>query len=171
MSITVSAFGPLIRSYCGDGERWGIDIEYINEEEPLGTIGPLNALRHTIDGSFFVTNSDVFTDVDLRSVLAEHRAGGTDVVVTRQRVDIAWRARARPWVGDGLPGEADPAVLGQHRGLRDGTVHLRNPQGPFGFDELMRTMLASAGPRLSTTGPGSTSGASRISGGRRNRQT
>jgi NDP-mannose synthase len=30
--ITVSKFGPLIRSYCGDGSRWGLDIEYVTEE-------------------------------------------------------------------------------------------------------------------------------------------
>ena len=33
--ITVSKFGPLIRSYCGDGSRWGLEIDYVTEDVPL----------------------------------------------------------------------------------------------------------------------------------------
>ncbi|GEL16899.1 nucleotidyltransferase family protein [Pseudonocardia asaccharolytica] len=149
--VTVSEFGPLIRSYCGDGDRWGLDIEYIKEEEPLGTIGPLNPLRQRLDGPFFVSNSDVFTDLALKDVLAEHEAqpAPLTVVVTRQTVNIAYGVldhvagrvvdfREKPteefWVSTGIY-FMEPAVFD----------HIP-PSGPFGFDQLMRAMLDSGTP-------------------------
>jgi len=90
--ITVSRFGPLIRSYCGDGSRWNLTIDYITEDVPLGTIGGLALLRDRLDGSFFVANSDVYTDLELKDLLAAHSNGSAavTVVVTRQRVNVAY---------------------------------------------------------------------------------
>ncbi|MCU1631288.1 MAG: hypothetical protein JWP64_6237 [Pseudonocardia sp.] len=146
--ITVSKFGPLIRSYCGDGSRWGMEIEYITESEPLGTIGPLSPLRDRLDGPFFVTNSDVATDLALKDVLAayEPNPAPLTVVVTRQTVGIAYGVldhaagqatgfREKPteefWVSTGIY-LMDPDVFD----------HIP-PNAPFGFDQLMRSMLAS----------------------------
>jgi GTP:adenosylcobinamide-phosphate guanylyltransferase len=96
--ITVSRFGPLIRSYCGDGSRWGLEIEYVTEDEPLGTIGPLNNVRDRLNGTFFVVNSDVYTDLELKDLLAHHESSSAPmtVVVTRQAVDIARRPPPPP---------------------------------------------------------------------------
>jgi NDP-sugar pyrophosphorylase family protein len=149
--VTVSRFGPLIRSYCGDGSRWGLDIDYITEDEPLGTIGPLNALRDALDGPFFVSNSDVYTDLALSDVLAQHQAreATLTVVVTQQRVNIAYgvldhaagrveRFREKPVqefsVSTGIYC-MEPAIFD----------HIP-PAGPFGFDQLMDTMLGASAP-------------------------
>ncbi|ALE72527.1 hypothetical protein AD006_11965 [Pseudonocardia sp. EC080610-09] len=146
VSITVSAFGPLIRSYCGDGERWGLDIEYISEDEPLGTIGPLNALRHTVQDPFFVTNSDVFTDVDLDSVLTEHQKQESPltVVVTRQSVNIAYGVLEHRGglVTDFREKPTEQFSVSTGIYLMEPSIFDFIPEsGPFGFDELMRTML------------------------------
>jgi NDP-mannose synthase len=149
--ITVSRFGPLIRSYCGDGGRWGLDIDYITEDEPLGTIGPLNALRYRLDGTFIVSNSDVFTDLAFAHVLAEHKVhpASVTVIVTRQCVDIAFGVldhfggrvkafREKPteefWVSTGIY-VMEPTVF-----------DFIPPTGPFGFDQLMHTMLSADRP-------------------------
>ena len=97
--VTVSDCGPLIKSYCGDGSRWNLRIEYVVEERPLGTIGPLDVIRQRLDGPFFVANSDIYSDLDLTRVLAhhrEHRAPLTVVVETKQQVRHSLRcAQAR----------------------------------------------------------------------------
>lgn len=151
VSITVSAFGPLIRSYCGDGERWGLEIQYVPEDEPLGTIGPLNALRRTVDAPFFVTNSDVFTDVDLDRVVVAHREYGSPltVVVTRQSVNIAYGVLEHR--GGLVTGFREKPT--QQYSVSTG-IYLMEPSifdhipatGPFGFDELMRVLLAAGVP-------------------------
>jgi NDP-sugar pyrophosphorylase family protein len=66
--ITVSKFGKLIRSYCGDGDRWNIKIKYVDEASPLGTIGPLSTIREHLDCTFIVANSDVYTDIKLQDM-------------------------------------------------------------------------------------------------------
>jgi NDP-mannose synthase len=149
--ITVSKFGPLIRSYCGNGDRWDLDITYVVEDEPLGTIGPLNAMREQLDGPFFVSNSDVFTDLTLTNVIADHdkHPAPITVVATRQTVTIAYgvlehsggRARdfrEKPteefWVSTGIY-YMEPTVFD----------HIP-PNGPFGFDELIRGMLDGGAP-------------------------
>ena len=54
--ITTGYLGHLIRSFCGDGNRWGIKINYTEENEPLGTIGPLSLLRDKT--GFYVLGSE-----------------------------------------------------------------------------------------------------------------
>lgn len=149
--ITVSRFGPLIRSYCGDGGRWGLDIEYVVEDTPLGTIGPLNALRDRLDNLFFVSNSDVFTDLALTDVLASHdrQPAPLTVVVTRQSVSIAYgvldHSSGRASDFHEKPTEEFSVSTGIY--LMEPSVfeHIP-PGGPFGFDQLMRAMLDAGAP-------------------------
>jgi NDP-mannose synthase len=149
--ITVSKFGPLIRSYCGDGSRWNLRIEYITEERPLGTIGPLDALRHQLDGSFFVANSDIYTDLDLNQVLEHHRAARAPltVAVTRQQVNIAYgvieHEGGRVVNFKEKPTQEYSVSTGIYCMEPDIFKHI--PRGtPFGFDELMRDMLRTNTP-------------------------
>jgi NDP-mannose synthase len=149
--ITVSKFGPLIRSYCGDGSRWNLDIDYITEETPLGTIGGLNLMRDRLGEAFFVANSDVYADLELKDLLAAHTSGSAalTVVVTRQIVDIAY----------GVLDHADGQVTAfrekprQEYSVSTG-IYCMSPEvfeffpssGPFGFDHLMRAMLEKGAP-------------------------
>ncbi|MGE3288968.1 MAG: NDP-sugar synthase [Pseudonocardia sp.] len=149
--ITVSRFGPLIRSYCGDGSRWGLEIEYITEDEPLGTIGPLNALRDRLVEPFFVSNSDVYSDVALGDVVGEHERSGAPltVVVTHQDVKIAYgvldHSDGRVTTFREKPTEQFSVSTGIY--LMDPSIfeHIP-PSGPFNFDDLMRVMLERDAP-------------------------
>lgn len=149
--VTVNQFGPLIRSYCGDGSRWGLTIDYVTEEEPLGTIGPLNAVRERLDGPFFVANSDVYTDLVLGDVLDVHEAGQAPVtvVVTRQQVKIAYgvldHADGRLRRFTEKPTQDFSVSTGIYCMAPEVFDHIP-PAGPFGFGELMATMLDQAAP-------------------------
>lgn len=149
--ITVSKFGPLIRSYCADGGRYGLEIEYVEESEPLGTIGPLSRMRDRLDGRFFVTNSDVYTDLPLQHVLDHHieRGAPITVVATRQQVSIAYGvldiAGGRVRTFREKPTQDFSVSTG---------IYLMEPEvldhiplsGPFGFDQLMYALLDSGTP-------------------------
>ncbi len=69
-----------IRSYCGDGSRWGVGIRCVEEPEPLGTAGAvLNALPLLAE-RFVVMYGDTFVDVDLTRMWhfhAEKKADAT----------------------------------------------------------------------------------------------
>lgn len=149
--ITVSKFGPLLRSYCGDGSRWGLDIEYVVEDHPLGTIGPLNALRDRMEGPFFVSNSDIYTDVSLENVIAfnEARPAPVTVIATGQSVSISYGVL--DYEAGRLTAFREKPV--QHFSVSTG-IYLMEPEvfdyipptGPFGFDELMWAMLKVGAP-------------------------
>jgi len=61
--ISVNYLKDQIMDYFGDGSRKGISIEYIKEDQPLGTAGALS-LINDLKNDVLLTNSDLFTNVD-----------------------------------------------------------------------------------------------------------
>lgn len=73
--ISTHYMPEVIRNYFGNGEKWGIKIQYIHEEEPLGTGGALGLLPHDeIDRPLFMMNGDLLTSLNLHSFLEFHKA-------------------------------------------------------------------------------------------------
>ncbi|MFG1775890.1 NDP-sugar synthase [Micromonospora sp. NPDC049048] len=72
----------LLEGYFEDGRRWGLSIDYIREERPLGTAGPLRRLAGNLVDDFFVMNGDLLTDLDFTSLMARHREAGAPVTVS-----------------------------------------------------------------------------------------
>ena len=69
--ITVNHQADMIKAYFGNGEKWGVDIEYSMENKPLGTMGPLKNIENLPD-NFIVMNGDVLTDLDYKIFLEKH---------------------------------------------------------------------------------------------------
>lgn len=157
--ITVSKFGPLIRSYCGDGSRWNLRIEYVEEDQPLGTIGPLSGLRDRLSSPFLVTNSDVYADVNLKDLLSHHfenRAAVT-VVVKKQTVSISYGVLehdgGRVTSFKEKPTQEFAVSTGIYC-MEPGVFQYIPPDTPFGFDQLMLAMLADDAPVNAFEHPG-----------------
>jgi len=73
--ISTHYMPEVIRDYFGNGEKWGISIQYVHEEEPLGTGGALGLLPHDeIDQPLFMMNGDLLTSLNLHSFLEFHQA-------------------------------------------------------------------------------------------------
>jgi NDP-sugar pyrophosphorylase family protein len=67
-----------ITSYFGDGREFGVEIEYVFEEKPLGTGGALSLLpKHKINEDVVVVNGDVLTTLDFSDLLSKHQALGS----------------------------------------------------------------------------------------------
>src|SRR5512141_1546673 len=63
-----------VRRALGDGESFGVRLEYVHEPIILGTSGALDNARHLLEGgTFVVVNGKLITDIDLNEALAEHR--------------------------------------------------------------------------------------------------
>jgi mannose-1-phosphate guanylyltransferase len=66
-----------IEAVIGDGSRYGLEVDYAVEDEPLGTAGAIaNCQDKLDDGSFYVFNGDVLSDVDLSALAVSHVARG-----------------------------------------------------------------------------------------------
>ena len=70
--ISTNYKGEMIEKAVGDGHRWGIQIEYIREEKPLGTAGALSLLPDLGQSPFFVINGDILTRINYRQLLNFH---------------------------------------------------------------------------------------------------
>jgi dTDP-glucose pyrophosphorylase len=63
----------MIREGIGDGSRWDVSVEYVHEEDPLGTGGALGLLPHEhIQEPMFMMNGDLLTNLDFAKLLQFH---------------------------------------------------------------------------------------------------
>lgn len=69
--ISVYYKKEIIINYFKDGADFGLNIEYLIEEKPLGTGGPLSLLPE-MENSFVVTNADIISSLNFASMLNEH---------------------------------------------------------------------------------------------------
>lgn len=74
--ITVSHLAEHIIRYFGDGSRFGVNIEYFIEEQPLGNAGALFKLRNKLTEDFLLLNADAVFDIDFNRFVAYHKAKG-----------------------------------------------------------------------------------------------
>ena len=80
-TLAIGHLGHLIEVYCGDGSRWGLEIEYFRETEPLGTVGALAQIESLPGSPFVVMNGDVLSDMAFADLLASHAATGAELTV------------------------------------------------------------------------------------------
>jgi NDP-sugar pyrophosphorylase family protein len=80
-TIAIGHLGQLIRAYVGDGSQWGIEVDYVNEESPLGTIGPALTISDRLPEHFLLMNGDILTDLDYGDLLRSHVASGAPLTV------------------------------------------------------------------------------------------
>lgn len=63
----------MVRSFFGNGEKWGVKIQYVYEERPRGTAGALGLLPDDIpDLPIIVMNGDLLTKINFDHLLQFH---------------------------------------------------------------------------------------------------
>ena len=85
--VTVAFLPQAIRSYFGDGESLGVNIEYSVEESPLGTAGSVRLASGKLDDTFVVISGDALTDVNLEKVVDFHRERKAAVTIGLKSVE------------------------------------------------------------------------------------
>jgi len=66
--ISIKYLGQQIVDYFGDGSSKGITIEYVWEEEFLGTAGALSLVNKFENDHVLLMNSDLFTNIDFEDL-------------------------------------------------------------------------------------------------------
>jgi mannose-1-phosphate guanylyltransferase/phosphomannomutase len=85
--LTLNYLPDTIKEHFGDGRRFGVNLSYYIEEEPLGTAGAVKNAEELLDNTFVVLNGDVFTDIDLADMLAFHRGNNAAATISLKWVD------------------------------------------------------------------------------------
>lgn len=65
----------MIKSYFNDLEKSYI-VDYVDEDEPLGTGGGLSLLKGRVKSTFFLTNCDILIDADFGDIYKYHKEKG-----------------------------------------------------------------------------------------------
>lgn len=138
----------LIRGFCGDGTRFGVEISYVHEPKPLGTAGPLSLVRDRIKPNerFILMNGDIVTHLAFRRFIEFGLAGNFDLTVGYAK--CAYRS---PFgvlsIHDGVVQDIDekpeylfPVSAGIY--LVKGSTLALVPDGiPFSMPELIKKMM------------------------------
>jgi len=69
-----------IVDHFGDGKAFGLELNYIQEDRPLGTAGALG-LMDTPKGTLLVINGDIITEVDFETMLTYHKEHEAEITV------------------------------------------------------------------------------------------
>lgn len=79
--ISLHYLGHVITDYFEDGSKWGVSIQYLQEEAPLGTAGAIALLEPAPELPFIVTNGDVLTDIRYGEMLDFHLSHKADATM------------------------------------------------------------------------------------------
>ena len=146
VTLAIGHLGSLIQAYVGDGSRWGMTVDYVHEEAPLGTIGPVVAMLDRLPEHFLVLNGDILTDLDFADVLRRHSASGVPLTVATRRRDVLIDFGVLELDGDRIVGFREKPTLSYFvsmgvYGLSRATLARYEAGRAFGFDELVLDLL------------------------------
>ncbi|POX54396.1 NDP-sugar synthase [Streptomyces sp. Ru72] len=81
--LATSYLAEVFEPYFGDGSSLGLRLEYVTEEEPLGTGGAIrnvvSRLHSGPEDPVLVFNGDILTGLDIRALVHTHQSTGADV--------------------------------------------------------------------------------------------
>jgi NDP-mannose synthase len=147
VTLAINHLGRLIRAFVGDGGRWGLHVDYIEEDRPLSTVGPLFGLKDSLPEHFLVMNGDVLTDLDYADLLDQHRIAGNGLTVAiaerTHRIEFGvLDVEASRIIGFREKPDLRYQVSMGVYGMSRDTLAPYPAGRPFGFDELVLDLLA-----------------------------
>lgn len=150
ITLAVNHQAELIRAFFGDGAKWNVRIDYSQENQPLGTIGPLRLIKD-LPQHFLVMNGDVLTDLDFAAFHDSHAVKNRIFTISsHQRVQkIDYGVLVSDETGMLCAFQEKPSTtyevsMGIYMANRDILKFV--PDAPYGFDNLMLDLLASSRP-------------------------
>lgn len=68
--VVVGYYGEIVRNYFGNGEKWGVTIEYLTQRQQMGTGNAVKGAEDRVDDKFLVINGDIVARAeDIRKLM------------------------------------------------------------------------------------------------------
>ena len=80
--IAVGYLGEIIETVIGNGDKYGIKINYSYEDKPLGTVGGLALMKNLLEDQFIVMNGDILHTLDFEILFNDHINSKRHVTIT-----------------------------------------------------------------------------------------
>lgn len=88
--LATSYLAEVFEPYFGDGSELGLHLEYVTEQEPLGTGGAIRNVASRLhsgpDDPVLIFNGDILTGLDIAGLVDTHRTSGAEVSLHLTRV-------------------------------------------------------------------------------------
>ena len=78
--MAVGHLADIIMAFFGNGEKFGVEILYSVEDEPLGTVAPIKLIGN-LPEHFLVMNGDILTDLDYGNLYRSHTESGAVLTI------------------------------------------------------------------------------------------
>lgn len=90
--LSVNYLADVIQDYFKDGSDKGVNIKYVHEDKPLGTLGSVKMVEELQHDYVLVMNSDLLTDIDFNGFFNAFIRSGADMAVatTMYQVDVPY---------------------------------------------------------------------------------
>jgi len=86
--ISVHYKSEVIKDYFGNGKAFGVEIQYLEENRPLGTAGCLSLIPEAPTESLLVINGDILTAVNFEELLSFHQERGADGTMCVRKYEV-----------------------------------------------------------------------------------
>ncbi|MBK0401707.1 nucleotidyltransferase family protein [Adhaeribacter sp. BT258] len=92
ITISIKYLGEQLKAAFGNGEEKGIHIQYITEEQPLGTIGAVSMIDGFKNDHVLIMNSDLLTNIDFEDFFQTYQEQNADIAIATvpYKVDIPY---------------------------------------------------------------------------------
>lgn len=92
INLSINYLGEQLVDYFKDGTSKGIEISYVKEDKPLGTIGSILLVENFYNDDIIVMNSDLLTNIDFSDFFKTYKESGADMAVaaTSYHVDVPY---------------------------------------------------------------------------------
>jgi dTDP-glucose pyrophosphorylase/CBS domain-containing protein len=87
VNLTTHYLPESIVNHFGDGEAFGVRLNYLREDHPLGTVGGLKLMKR-VDGPIVVINGDILTGVSFEEMLVFHRKYGAELTMGVRKYEV-----------------------------------------------------------------------------------
>ena len=81
ITLIVGHLKEVVCDYFDDGSKWGVNIDYIIENKPLGTAGALFYLKERVREDFILVFGDLILDVDFNRFMDFHKEHGAMITL------------------------------------------------------------------------------------------
>lgn len=79
--ISINYLGDVIQEYFGNGDKFGLEIEYLREQFKSGTAGSLSLLPESPTRPILVMNGDIFTGSDFNALYTFHNSTNAQITI------------------------------------------------------------------------------------------
>lgn len=85
--VSIGYKGEKIKDYFGNGKKFNVTLNYIEEKKPLGTGGPLHLAQQYLTSTFIICNADELKDIDLREMYSCHKENNALITIALTTVE------------------------------------------------------------------------------------